>query len=162
SMRSRELLRQSGEEIAADQEAQGDLAEALRAYKQSKVVSDSIFNAETSRKILSLEQKCSDERRLHGLDSLKRQQPAVLLLANQRARQRGLATAIAVLVAVRGFVLYRWRVEHARIAESLSMTDALTGLHNRRYIEQTIDMDLAASVRRSRVAAMRGLSPIDI
>jgi diguanylate cyclase (GGDEF)-like protein len=161
SMRSRDLVRQSAEEIAAAEEALGDLAQALQSYNKSKAVRDSIFNAETSRRILSLEQRFADERRHHEIDSLKRAQAELLLQANHRARQRDAATAIAVFIAVLGFVLYRWRVEGARIAESLSMTDALTGLHNRRYVEQTVDMDISASVRRTRTAASRGLASID-
>ncbi len=161
SMQSRELVRQAAEEIAASHEARGDLANALRSYKQSKAVSDSIFNAETARRIASLEQRFADERRLHEIDSLKRSQAELLLEANQRAHQRDSATAIAILVAVIGFFLYRRRVERARLAESLSVTDALTGLHNRRYVQQTIEMDIAASVRRTRVAAARGVSSDD-
>ena len=162
SMQSRELVRQAAEEIAASQEAQGDLAEALRSYKQSKAVSDSIFNAETARRIASLEQRFADERRLHEIDSLRRSQAELLLEANQRAHQRDSATAIAVIGAVIGFFLYRRRVERARLAESLSVTDALTGLHNRRYVQETIEMDIAASVRRTRVAGARGVAPDDI
>jgi diguanylate cyclase (GGDEF)-like protein len=162
SMQSRDLVRQAAEEIAASREAQGDLAEALRAYKQSKAVSDSIFSAETSRRIAALEQRFNDERRLHEIDSLKRSQTELLLEANQRAHERDSATAIAVLGAVIGFFLYRRRVERTRLAESLSMTDALTGLHNRRYVQETIEMDIAASVRRTRVAGARGLSSDDI
>jgi diguanylate cyclase (GGDEF)-like protein len=41
------------------------------------------------------------------------------------------------------------------------MTDVLTSLHNRRYVEQTVDMDISASVRRSRTAAMSGVASID-
>jgi diguanylate cyclase (GGDEF)-like protein len=161
SMQSRELIRQAAEEIAASQEAQGDLAQALQSYKRSKTVSDSIFSAETSRRIATLEQRYADERRLHEVDSLKRRQAELLLEANQRAHQRDSATAIAVVVVVIAFFLYRRRVERTRLAESLSVTDALTGLHNRRYVQQTIDMDIAASVRRNRVATARGLSPDD-
>jgi len=161
SMQSRELVRQAAEEIAASQEAQGDLAQALQAYKRSKVVSDSIFNAETSRRIATLERRFDDERRLHEIDSLKRAQAELLLEANQRAHQRDSATAIAILGAVIGFFLYRRRVERERLAESLSVTDALTGLHNRRYVQQTIDMDIAASVRRTRVAGARGVAADD-
>jgi len=161
SMKSRDLVRQAAEEIAASQEAQGDLAEALQSYKRSKVVSDSIFNAETSRRIAALEQRFAGERRLHEIDSLKRSQAELLLEANQRAHQRDSATAILILGAVIGFFMYRRRVEGARLAESLSVTDALTGLHNRRYVQQTIEMDIAASVRRTRVAGARGLSTDD-
>lgn len=161
SMKSRELVREAAEEIAAAQEAEGDLVEALRSYKRSKAVSDSIFSAETSRRIASLEQRFADERRLYEIDSLRRQQAELKLEANQRARQRDSAAAIAVFIAVVAFLLYRRRVEGARIAESLSVTDTLTGLRNRRYVQQTVEMDISASVRRSRTAAARGTPTID-
>jgi diguanylate cyclase (GGDEF)-like protein len=161
SMQSRELVRQATAELAAIQEAQGELVEALRAFKHSKAVSDSIFSAETSRRIASLEQRFADERHRHEIDSLRRAQTELLLKADRRARERDGATALAVLIAVTGFFLYRRRVEGARIAESLSMTDALTGLRNRRYVQQTIDMDISASVRRSRTDAQRGIPSVD-
>lgn len=161
SMQSRELVRQATAELAAIQEAEGDLAQALRAFKHSKAVSDSIFSAETSRRIASLEQRFADERHLYEIDSLRRAQAELLLEADRRARQRDWATALAVFIAVTGFFLYRRRVEGARIAESLSMTDTLTGLRNRRYVQQTIDMDISASVRRSRTAAQRGIPSVD-
>jgi diguanylate cyclase (GGDEF)-like protein len=42
------------------------------------------------------------------------------------------------------------------LAEELSVTDALTGMWNRRYIQQTIQMDAAGSLRRHRAATLRG------
>jgi two-component system cell cycle response regulator len=156
SMSSREMVRQATTELATAQEAQGSLAAALREFKRSKVVSDSIFSAETTRRIASLEQRFSDERRMHTIDSLRRTQAELQLQASQRASQRDGAAGIAILVAVVGFFLYRRRVERALLAESLSVTDALTGLRNRRYVQQTIEMDIAASVRRCRSAAVRG------
>jgi two-component system cell cycle response regulator len=156
SMSSREMVRQATAELATAQEAQGSLAAALRGFKRSKLVSDSIYSAETTRRIASLEQRFSDERRMHTIDSLRRMQAELELQASQRATQRDGATGIAILVAVVGFFLYRRRVERALLAESLSVTDALTGLRNRRYVQQTIEMDIAASVRRCRSAAVRG------
>ena len=63
---------------------------------------------------------------------------------------------IAVVLAVVAALGYRRRVERTRLAEELSVTDALTGLWNRRYLQQTIQMDVAASLRRrQRVALLR-------
>lgn len=160
SMASRELVRQATTELATAQEAQGQLAAALREFKRSKVVSDSIFSAETARRIAGLEQRYSDERRMRTIDSLRRTQVELQLQASQREMQRDGAAGIALLIAVVGFALYRRRVERARLAESLSVTDSLTGLRNRRYVQQTIEMDIAASVRRSRVGVARG-EPVD-
>jgi diguanylate cyclase (GGDEF)-like protein len=160
-MGSRELVRQSNDELAAAQEAQGELSEALQSFKRSKVVTDSIFSADAARRIASLERRFADERRLHELDSLRRIQAELQTEAARRAYQRDGIAAVAALVIIIAFGLYRRRVERTRLAESLSVTDALTGLRNRRYLQQTIDMDVAASVRRSRAAIVRGTTVDD-
>lgn len=161
AMKSRELIRQAADELAADREAEGRLAEALKSYRRSKAMSDSIFTAETARKIASLEQRFADERRLHELDSLRRSEAELQVKAAHRAYQRDGAIGAALLLGVIGFSLYRRRVERARLAESLSVTDTLTGLRNRRYLQQTIDVDVAASVRRWRSAVVKGVAVDD-
>ncbi len=161
AMPSRELIRQSTEELASDQEAQGRLASALEEFKRAKVVSDSIFTANTARRIAALEQMYSDAQRGRELDSLRREQAELELRASRRAIQRDGAAAIALLVAIVAFGMYRRRVERGRLAEALSVTDALTGVWNRRYVQQMMHMDLAATLRRHRVSASRGDSPDD-
>jgi len=157
-MQSRELVRRASEELAADQESNGQLADALREFKRAKVVSDSIFSAGTARRIALLEQMFSNERRGRELDSLRRHQAELQLEASERALQRDVAIGIAILIAVVAFFMYRRRVERTRLAEALSVTDALTGLWNRRYVQQTLQMEVAASLRRHRVAQAGGLS----
>jgi two-component system cell cycle response regulator len=152
TMQSRDLVRRASEELAADQEADGRLADALREFKRSKVVSDSIFSAETARRIAVLMQMFSSERRGRELDSLRRHQAELQLEASERALQRDFAAGIAILIAVIAFFMYRYRVQRTRLAEALSVTDALTGLWNRRYVQQSIQMEVAASLRRHRVA----------
>jgi diguanylate cyclase (GGDEF)-like protein len=159
-MGSRELVRQANDELAASQEAQGELAEALQSFKRSKAVTDSIFSADAARRIASLERRFADERRLHEVDSLRRIQAELQTQAARRAYQRDGIAALTVLIVVIAFFLYRRRVERAVLAESLSVTDALTGLRNRRYLQQTIDVDVAASIRRWRAAVVRGM-PVD-
>ena len=160
SMRSRELIRQATAELAISQETEGMLGDALEQVKRSKAVNDSIFNDATARRIASLEQRFADERRLREIDSLRRTQAELRFEAGQRAMQRDGAAAVAILIAVIGFFLYRRRVERERLAESLSMTDTVTGVRNRRYVHQTIDLDIAASLRRNRTAAARR-QPVD-
>jgi diguanylate cyclase (GGDEF)-like protein len=161
SMRSRELVRQATTELAISQETEGMLGDALEQVKRSKAVNDSIFNDATARRIATLEQRFSDERRLREIDSLRRTQAELRLKASQRAIQRDGAATVAILIAVIGFFLYRRRVERERLAESLSMTDTVTGIRNRRYVHQTIDLDIAASLRRNRTAAARGVTVDD-
>jgi diguanylate cyclase (GGDEF)-like protein len=160
-MGAREQVRQASSELATAQEAQGQLRDALTAFKRSKAVSDSIFSADATHRIAELEQKFSDARRVHELDSLRAVQDALQVQAIQREHQRNVIAGVAALVIVIGVGLYRRRVERARLAESLSVTDSLTGLRNRRYVDQTIDMDVAASLRRWRSAAAKGIAVDD-
>ncbi|HEY9229894.1 MAG TPA: GGDEF domain-containing protein, partial [Gemmatimonadaceae bacterium] len=62
---------------------------------------------------------------------------------------------------VAGVFVYRRRVDRHRLVEEMSVTDALTGVRNRRYLEQTIERDLASSLRRYRAAAERHTDPDD-
>lgn len=161
AMPSRELIRQSTEELAADEEGQGRLAAALEQFKRAKVVSDSIFSANTSRRIAALEQMYDEAQRGRELDSLRRERAELEVRASHRALQRDGAAAVALLVAIVAFGLYRRRLERSRLAEALSVTDALTGIWNRRYVQQTMHMDVAASLRRHRDTASRGDRPED-
>lgn len=156
AMPSRELIRQSTEELAADEEAQGRLANALEEFKRAKVVSDSIFTANTSRRIAALEQMYDEAQRGRELDSLRRERAELELRASRRALQRDGAAVIALLVGLIGFGMYHRRLERTRMAEAMSVTDALTGIWNRRYVQQTMHMDVAASLRRHRDMARRG------
>lgn len=161
SMRSRELSRQASTELAIAQEQQGELAQALDDFKRSKTLSDSIFNAQTSERIARLERAIGDQQRLRDLEALERSQADLRAKASERALQRNGAAAIALIIAIVAFFLHRRRVEGARLAESLSVTDTLTGLRNRRYVQQTIEMDVAASLRRTRAAQLRALPADD-
>ncbi|HEX7018682.1 MAG TPA: GGDEF domain-containing protein [Gemmatimonadaceae bacterium] len=70
--------------------------------------------------------------------------------------------ALVALVAMCAmFMLYRRRAERARQAEELSLSDPLTGLRNRRFLDQVIGMDVATSLRHHRDAAIMGLPATD-
>lgn len=156
AMGSRELVRRASEELSAAQESRGELQTALATMKRAKIVNDSIFNAETARLIADLEGRNADERRAHEIDRLRRDQALLELAASRRAMQRDAVAGAALVFALIGFLLYRRRLESARLAEQLSVTDSLTGVKNRRYLDQTIGMDVAASLRMHRAAAQRG------
>jgi diguanylate cyclase (GGDEF)-like protein len=78
---------------------------------------------------------------------------------HRRAASRNAAIAVAVGLGVIGFSLYRHRADANRLTERFGMTDALTGLKNRRYVLQTIDADCTMAMRRHRMAAAAGLAP---
>jgi two-component system, cell cycle response regulator len=161
SMHSRELVRRSSEALAVIQEEKGELSAALSTFKRSKAVSDSIFSVETARQIATFEQRYQNERRAREMEALRRSEAELALQARNRALQRDGAAALSLLVLVVGGFLYRRRIDRLRLVEEMSVTDALTGARNRRYLEQTIEPDLASSLRRYRAAFERATTPDD-
>ncbi len=51
--------------------------------------------------------------------------------------------------------------EKSRVLELTSITDPLTGLHNRRYLTQQIDVQVAASLRRASEQGTSNRAPVD-
>jgi diguanylate cyclase (GGDEF)-like protein len=51
--------------------------------------------------------------------------------------------------------------EKSLVLERSSITDPLTGLHNRRFLTDHIDIEIAASLRRSQEARAAGALPVD-
>ena len=150
-MSARELQRRSLEELAAALEAAGRPAEALAAYRTFKRVSDEILDQGTARRVASLDKRYEIEKREREMERL----------VNTRSRQRDAAAGAFVLLALGGFAVYSRKAFAARLAERLSVTDALTGLKNRRYVHQTIGADVAGSLRRHRAALAAGGAPRD-
>lgn len=83
----------------------------------------------------------------------------LIQLAERHERQRD-----ALLVLLLGGIgiggLLHWRgTRRITELESMSLTDPLTGVRNRRYLEQTIDLDVASSLRAYRDARATGGAP---
>lgn len=57
--------------------------------------------------------------------------------------------------------LHKALEEKSAVLERTSTTDPLTGLHNRRFLTEHIDADIAASLRRAQEARAAGGTPID-
>jgi diguanylate cyclase (GGDEF)-like protein len=150
--KAQELSRRALEELAASQEQAGQTAAALATYKRFKQVSDDIFNVERTKRVELLERRYQAEKREREIERLEAERVTHELTAARRLVQRNAIGGGALLLGLVGFGLYRRRVESARIAERLSVTDTLTGLANRRFLLQTIGADVAASARRYRVA----------
>ncbi|MHB1223885.1 MAG: GGDEF domain-containing protein, partial [Gemmatimonadaceae bacterium] len=156
-MGSRELLRLAWEELSATQAAAGEHAAALASYTAFKALSDSIYDETTSRRVAGLERRADEERRRHEADRLRADAAILEVVASRRATQRDAVVVVAVLLGLLGLVAYRRRSDRTRLAEELSMTDALTGARNRRYVQQILPLDVATSLRRYRAAAERGV-----
>ncbi len=102
---------------------------------------------------------------------------ATLVLAVQARESPEIA--VAILIAIVAFLLYRGHVvsRHQRALEAevlqrtaalseantrlkeLCLTDTLTGLPNRRYLFQAVDLDVAVTLRAYRETAGRGTTP---
>ena len=152
----RELRRRALQELAAGQEQAGDYAAALGSFKLFKQENDRIFDLEKAKRLELLERRYQTEKHDREIVELRQEEAARALEAAQQRVQRNFVAGSAVLCAVVGFGLYRRRVESARISELLSVTDALTGLKNRRYVLQTIGPETAAVQRRLRSAPAGG------
>jgi diguanylate cyclase (GGDEF)-like protein len=78
-------------------------------------------------------------------------------------RRRVLLTILggsSLLLALIALGIYRRRVVAARQARELAITDPLTGLKNRRYMQLTMGGDIAAAQRKRRNAPV-GVRPSD-
>lgn len=151
-----ELTRQSWDALAASQEAAGDVAAALSSFRKFHEANTRIFDAERSRRLELLDRRYQAERRESEIAQLRADQAASTLRLNQRAWVQNGVLAAAAAFALLGLALYRRRVESARMAERLSVTDPLTGLRNRRYLLQTIEADVSAVRRGYRDAPGQG------
>ncbi|HVX40048.1 MAG TPA: GGDEF domain-containing protein [Gemmatimonadaceae bacterium] len=80
-------------------------------------------------------------------------------LAERNEQQRD-AMLVLLLGGLTIGVLLHWRGTRRIVElESMSLTDPLTGVRNRRYLEQTIDLDVASSLRAYRDARASGATP---
>ncbi len=161
SMESREMVRRAWEELASVHQAAGRDREALAAHRAFKAVSDSIVDVATARRVAMLERRHATERRELEMERLRAEQEVYRLRAERRTTQRNVLAIAIVLLSAAGLVAYRSRAGRARAAERLSVTDTLTGLRNRRYLQQTIARDVAVSLRRHRNARMARERPSD-
>jgi diguanylate cyclase (GGDEF)-like protein len=143
-----ELTRQGWEELAAAQELAGDYPGALASLRRFQEVNARIFDADRTRRVELLERRYQSERKESEIAQLRAQQATAELTLDRQQNQRNAALVVAAVFGIVGYTMYRRRVESGRLAQRLSVTDALTGLKNRRYVLQTIKADLAASERR--------------
>ncbi len=142
-----ELTRRALEQLSASQEMAHDYAGALTTFRRFHDVNARIFNEERARRLEHLDRKYQAEHREAELAELRAEQ---VLRVSEQAIVRNTVLAGAGAVGFAGFALYRRRVESARLAERLSVTDTLTGLKNRRFVLQTIEADVRAAARKYR------------
>jgi two-component system, cell cycle response regulator len=144
-----DLTRRALEQLSASQEKAHDHAGALASFRRFHEVNNRIFNEERARRLEQLDRKYQAGRRDAELAELRAQQ--VLQLSEQAFVRNTLLAGVGA-IGFAGVALFRRRVESARLAERLSVTDTLTGLKNRRFVLQTIGADVSAAARKYRGA----------
>ncbi|MBV9493004.1 MAG: GGDEF domain-containing protein, partial [Acidobacteria bacterium] len=148
TMKARDVTRRAYEELSASYEAEKNYGAALDAFRKMKQENDELLAEGRQKQIASLEVRYQKERREREIEALRHADATTKLQLAQRRFERNAAVALIVVVMVIGFLLVRRRSEIARINAELSVTDALTGLKNRRYLTQTIEADVAVALRR--------------
>ncbi|MDQ3068195.1 MAG: diguanylate cyclase [Acidobacteriota bacterium] len=148
--KSRELQRRALEQLASGEELAGRAVPALAAYKRFKTLEGEIFAEDKARRLETLERRYQGEKVQAENERLLSRQALNELQASRSRTQRNAVAAAGALALVVGVFMYRRRVDAARLASELSVTDSLTGLRNRRFVQQTIEADVAAVVRRAR------------
>jgi diguanylate cyclase (GGDEF)-like protein len=174
-IQARDVERTALGELSAVREARGDDRGALEAYRRWNALDDSLFSAERSQRIAAREAEFEESRTQQEMARLRTQAE----LATTKARRREAQLVDAVLLALVLILFYgrhvakgvRKDLEHQvdqRTSElsaanlrlkDLILTDPLTGLRNRRYLLQTVEADLAVSLRAYRDARMAGQDP---
>jgi diguanylate cyclase (GGDEF)-like protein len=107
-------------------------------------------------RIIQLEARLSQERMAREDAQHRRDLAETALRQDKRSYQRNLAIATALLAILIGLAFHWKRTEESRSARQWGVTDPLTGAKNRRYLEQTIEADMAVCSRRHTRAANRG------
>ncbi len=154
TMGAREMVRRALQELSVSQEARGDYRAALATHRRFKTVSDSIYTDETGRRIAALERRYAVARREGEIERLQRREAEGAMTTQQRTVQRNSFAALALLLALALWVLHYRRTERAQLAETLSVTDPLTGVPNRRYVQRTVPGDVSAALRRHRAVPL--------
>jgi two-component system, cell cycle response regulator len=145
-----ESQRQVWLELSLIHEAAGEHAAALTAFREHKAVSDRIFDRDRARRLELLEARYQAERREHEIETLRAERAEQALQSGQRRFQRDALAALLVIAALLAFLLHRRRKDLERINQrlaELSVSDALTGLRNRRYLRQLMDAEEASAAR---------------
>jgi diguanylate cyclase (GGDEF)-like protein len=162
-------------EISLAREGRRDYRGALDAFRRWSAVGDSLFSAARAQRVTALDAEFQVDRAQREIERLR----AEARLSAATAQRRTAQLIAAILLALVLILLYGRHVAkglqrelaeqvNARTAElseanqrleDLSLTDSLTGLRNRRYLFQTIESELAASLRAYRDSERTGAAP---
>ncbi|MFC3092751.1 diguanylate cyclase [Alteromonas sediminis] len=153
-------------------EALADVSVAYEALKRQKELDDTLFNQTRLDALASAQAQTEFVRRANEIERLKQQQALQEIQAKAERENRQMLAIGIVGLAVVAFLLYSRRVQsnYTKQLESevalrtselkkaneelaaLSLTDKLTGLNNRRFIENQLDADIASVLRKHKQA----------
>ncbi|WP_394220818.1 tetratricopeptide repeat protein [Alteromonas gracilis] len=151
-------------------EEQASFRKAYEALKRQKHLDDALFNQRRMDALASTQAQTEFIRRANQIALLEQRQALQKVQAeNERDDRRNLFLGVLVLVLMAFLLYYRrtqqkymQKLEHEvalRTAElknaneeleALSLTDKLTGLNNRRFVESQIDADITSVLRKHR------------
>jgi diguanylate cyclase (GGDEF)-like protein len=153
-------------------ESIGDIAGAFDALKHQKQLDEQLFDQSRLDAIASTQAQTEFVRRANQIELLEQQKALQEIQSNNELEQRRNVLFGFVFLLLIGFLIYARRaqskytknlerevrartVQLQRVNEelsALSLTDKLTELKNRRFIESHIDADIASVVRKHRQA----------
>lgn len=105
-----------------------------------------------SSRASALELRYAIAERRHAFEEVRHAEAELALEAELAEWKRNSVLALALLVVVAGWLLQRKNRSVDEIADQLATTDSLTGLRNRRYVQQMMPAEVAGFSRRHRVA----------
>lgn len=98
----------------------------------------------------TLELRLARSQRQRAIESLRHVEAELALAGQLDEWKRNSVAAVALLLAVLGWMVQRQRSAHRELEEELRMTDPLTGVRNRRYVQQIMPAEAAGVSRRYR------------
>jgi diguanylate cyclase (GGDEF)-like protein len=129
-VRSRRLIYEAHHALSEAHEARGELAEALRHFKAFHAAEEAVFSAESERRIQGILATAEIERTQREAELLRGKNEE-LTEANRALREADEEKA-RLLAQLR---------EQAEELDRLSRVDALTGLFNRRHVDERLALE---------------------
>jgi diguanylate cyclase (GGDEF)-like protein len=154
-----ETLQRAYQELAAVYEAAGRPAPALEAFKRFKQISDEGLDEPKALRLATLESRYERERREREIERRHREQALAALELSRNQWQRNTMALAALMLLLGGFALYRRQRDLGAVnrrLQEIRLTDSLTGLKNRHFLDHAIEADTAGSRRRHAASVAGG------
>ncbi|MDB2330590.1 diguanylate cyclase [Alteromonas sp.] len=164
------------------QETVGEISEAYKALKLQKQLDEKLFNQNRLDSLASVQAQTEFIRQAHEIELLKQQQAVQEVELNSERENRRYLFLVFAALSVIAFLFYSRRaqlnytkqlkqeVSERTVAlekannelEAMSLTDNLTGLHNRRFLEAEIEADITRVLNTHQQAKSSLIAPTDL